>query len=134
MTSHGIKLLPGAEGMLRTLKERGVQLGIASNCGGGYLRRVLSELGLERWVDEARCLDSPGIRTKTDMVADILLCFGATRGVMVGDREGDMVAGRDNGLRTLAYTGAFGDSAERMGADWSTDELSEVVGILDAAD
>ena len=32
MSSHGIKLLPGAEAMLQELKELGVGLGIASNC------------------------------------------------------------------------------------------------------
>lgn len=130
MSSHGIQLLPGAEGMLADLKARGLQLGIASNCGGGYLKRVLAELGLGRWIDEARCLDSPGIHNKADMVEDLLLCFGTRRAIMVGDREGDMAAGRAHGLATLAYTGAFGDSAERMGADRATDDLAAVVGIL----
>lgn len=134
MSSHGIKLLPGAEAMLQELKDLGVGLGIASNCSGGYLKRVLGELGLERWIDEARCLDSPGIHTKVDMVADILLCLGTHRAVMVGDRQGDMHAGRENGLLTLAYTGAFGDSADLMAADWTTDDLGEVVGLLRCAD
>ena len=134
MASHGLKLLPGAEPMLIELKRRGLQLGIASNCGGGYLARVMEGLGLARWIDEARCLDSPGIRTKDDMVADLLMCFGTRAAVMVGDRVGDMHAGRVNRLRTVAYTGAFGDSAEAMGADWTTDDLGEVVALLSSAD
>ena len=126
-------LLPGAAAMLDELKARGLQLGIASNCGRGYLEHMMGALGLDRWVSEGRCLDSPGIRDKTEMVADILLHFGLEPGgpaVMVGDRRGDIVAGERNGLVTVGYTGAFGDPADHLGADHVIEHLAELPGLL----
>jgi phosphoglycolate phosphatase len=122
-------LLPGAAEMLAALHARGLKLGIASNCGRHYLQHMLEALDLKRWVTEARCLDSPGIRDKTEMVTDILAHFGLEPGgaaVMVGDRRGDIVAGADNGLVTVGYTGAFGDSADHLGADHVIEHLGEL--------
>ncbi|MDF1798967.1 MAG: HAD family hydrolase [Planctomycetota bacterium] len=126
-------LLPGAAEMLATLHARGLKLGIASNCGRHYLEHMLEALDLKRWVTEARCLDSPGIRDKTEMVADILLHFGLAPGgpaMMVGDRRGDIAAGADNGLVTVGYTGAFGDSADHMGADHIIEHLGELPALV----
>jgi len=126
-------LLPGAKAMLEELASRGLKLGIASNCGHGYLEHMMTALGLERWVSEGRCLDSPGIRDKTEMVADILLHFGLEPGgpaLMVGDRRGDIYAGEQNGLVTVGYTGAFGDAADHMHADHVIEHLGELPGLL----
>ena len=126
-------LLPGAEAMLEDLFARGLKLGIASNCGRGYLEHMLSDLGLDRWITEARCLDSPGIRDKAEMVADILLHFGLDPGgpaLMVGDRRGDIHAGEANGLETVGYTGAFGDAADHMRADHVIEHLGELAGLV----
>lgn len=126
-------LLPGAAEMLATLHARGLKLGIASNCGRHYLDHMMEALDLKRWVSEARCLDSPGIRDKTEMVADILLHFGLSSGgpaMMVGDRRGDIVAGSDNNLVTVGYTGAFGDSADHMGAHHVIEHLGELPDLV----
>jgi phosphoglycolate phosphatase len=125
-------LLPGCREMLQELTDRGVQLGIASNCGHDYLIHMMEALGLQQWVKEARCLDTPGIRTKTDMVADLLLNFGTKSAVMIGDRAGDMNAGRANDLPCIAYTGAFGDPIESMGADAELVHLEDLVGLLES--
>ena len=126
-------LLPGASAMLEMLHARGLKLGIASNCGRDYLDHMMTALGLDRWVTEARCLDSPGIRDKSEMVADILLHFGMEKGapaLMVGDRRGDIHAGEENGLVTVGYTGAFGDAADHMHVDHVIEHLGELPGLL----
>src|SRR5690606_23576210 len=90
-------LLPGVREALVTLRERGVRLGIASNCGKTYLRAAMETLGLSEWIEEARCLDSVGVTTKTDMVRDLLWTFATRSVVMVGDRRGDRDAAHANG-------------------------------------
>lgn len=125
-------LLPGCREMLQELTDRGVQLGIASNCGKDYLVHMMEALGLQKWVHEARCLDTPGIQTKSDMVADLLLNFGTTSAVMVGDRAGDMAAGRASNLPCIAYTGAFGDPIDAMDADAEIVHLDELLGLLES--
>ena len=130
LESHGAKLLPGAAAMLDELVAMGMSLGIASNCGGRYLAHMMDDLGLSKWIGEARCLDSPGIRDKRGMVADVMLSFGAERGVMVGDRFGDMYAGRENGLVCVGYTGSFGDRPEQLQADVVIEHLADFVSVM----
>lgn len=132
LKAHGAQLLPGAHGALDELLHLGVPMGIASNCGRHYLQHMMDGLGLGRWIAEARCLDTPGIRNKAEMVADLMEVFGAQTGVMVGDRAGDMAAGRASGLLCVGYTGAFGDRAGELGADHVIDELRELPGLLGA--
>ena len=65
---HGATLLAGVEETLADLSARGVRLGIASNCSPEYLELMLTRAGLERWIEEGRCLASPGVRDKGDMI------------------------------------------------------------------
>ncbi|MFT4709687.1 MAG: HAD superfamily hydrolase (TIGR01549 family) [Planctomycetota bacterium] len=125
-------LLPGCREMLQDLKQRGVRLGIASNCGKDYLVHMMEALGLQEWIEEARCLDTPGIRDKSDMVADLLLHFDTKSAVMVGDRAGDMAAGHASDLPCIAYTGAFGDPIEAMDADAEIEHLVDLVPLLES--
>lgn len=130
LKAHGASLLPGAEHALNALQALGIPLGIASNCGRHYLQHMMVGLGLDRWIQEARCLDSPGIRNKAEMVADLMETFGAERAAMIGDRRGDMAAGEASGLFCVAYTGAFGDSAAEMAANLATDDLGALPELL----
>ena len=78
------ELLPGAREALEDLRRRGVKTAIASNCGGEYLAAMCDGLGLGALVDEAWCLDSPGVETKADMLRLALERFETRSAVMVG--------------------------------------------------
>lgn len=113
---HGATLLAGVEETLTELAARGVRLGIASNCAPEYLELMLTRAGLERWIEEGRCLASPGVRDKADMVEDLLHTFGTRSAVMVGDRAGDRDAAWANGLPHVhiprGYCGGGDDGVE----------------------
>jgi len=113
---HGATLLAGVEEALSELSARGVRLGIASNCAPEYLELMLTRAGLERWIEEGRCLASPGVRDKADMVEDLLHTFGTRSAVMVGDRAGDRDAAWANGLPHVhvprGYCGGGDDGLE----------------------
>jgi len=124
-------LLPGVPETLAELAGRGIQLGIASNCGRDYLRTMLVELGLERWVREARCLDSPGMRTKTAMVGDLLEHFGTRAAVMVGDRQGDRDAAWSNGLPHVHSARGFAQAGEDLECEAVIEDMGALVPLLE---
>lgn len=114
---HGATLLAGVAETLSGLAERGVRLGIASNCAPEYLELMLSRVGLERWIEEGRCLASPGVRDKADMVEDLLHTFGTRSAVMVGDRAGDRDAAWANGLPHVHIPRGYGGGSDDVEAE-----------------
>ncbi len=103
---HGA-LYPGARPLLDDLHAAGLQLGLASNCGRSYLTGFVGAFGLESILAGARCVDSPGILSKADMIADIRLVTGSTHSIMVGDRAGDREAARAHGVPFVLFAGGF---------------------------
>ncbi|QDV08472.1 bifunctional 5'-methylthioadenosine/S-adenosylhomocysteine nucleosidase/phosphatase [Planctomycetes bacterium Poly30] len=126
--------LPFAEQLLDGLRQRGVRVGVASNCGFDYLNTMMDGVGLGRWVEEARCLRSPGVRTKADMVADILQHFDTRSAVMVGDRRGDRDAAWENGLPFVHIPRGYGGLHEQVAAEATLDGLDQLLPRLGARD
>ena len=124
-------LLPGVADMLTALKERGAKLGIASNCGQDYLDAMMNGLGLSRWIDEARCLDSPGVTSKASMVGDLMEAFGTRAAVMVGDRLGDRNAAWENGIPHVHYARGFAQPGEDVPCEATIEEMGELVPRLE---
>lgn len=120
-------LLPGVAETLDDLVARGVRLGIASNCGRDYLRSMLDDLGLARWIEASRCLDSPGVASKGGMVAQLLDEFGTRAAVMVGDRAGDRDAAWQNGLPHVHYARGFAQAGELVEAEATIETMLELV-------
>jgi len=120
-------LLPGVADSLTALRERGAKLGIASNCGQDYLDMMMEGLGLSRWIDEARCLDSPGASSKAGMVGDLVGVFGTRAAVMVGDRLGDRDAAWENGLPHVHYSRGFAQTDEEVSCEATIDGMDELV-------
>ncbi|MDP6838575.1 MAG: HAD hydrolase-like protein [Planctomycetota bacterium] len=130
LRAGGAALIPGATEALTTLAKHGVKLGIASNCGQAYLDLMLADLGLARWIDEARCYDTPGMGGKAQMVEDLLDCFGTRSAVMVGDRSGDRDAAWDNGLPHVHLSRGYADIDEVLECEAVLDDLVELVPLL----
>lgn len=127
LRAGGAALIPGVADTLDDLRARGLRLGIASNCGRAYLASMMEDLGLARWVEAGRCLDSPGIASKSDMVADLLRCFGTRSAVMVGDRVGDRDAAWDNGLPHVHYARGFAPAEEEIEAEAVIESMLDLV-------
>lgn len=120
-------LLPGVRDVLEELRELGVPMGIASNCSRGYLDAAMEDMGLREYVAEGRCLDSPGIRDKADMIEDLLLTFGTRSAVMVGDRRGDCLAAHANALPHVHLLGGFAPAGEVVEADAEIRDFLELL-------
>ena len=88
--SRGVDyLFDGVRPMLVHLRELGVKVALASNCRSEYMAAMQDGQGLRELTDWQFCLDSPNVETKTDMLREAQRAAGATRVVMVGDREPD---------------------------------------------
>ncbi|MCC6407424.1 MAG: HAD hydrolase-like protein [Planctomycetes bacterium] len=124
-------LMPGARDALIELKRRGLRLGIASNCAQGYLTRMQEELELGKLVDAARCLDSPRVHTKSDMVRDLLELFGTRSAVMVGDRSPDSEAAHANGLPHVHLAQGLAAKDEAIEFEASLDDLAGLIPLLE---
>lgn len=100
-------MYPGARRLLDDLHAAGKRLALASNCGRRYLDGFLDAFALRPIVEEARCVDSPGVSSKADMLRDILTATGARDAVMVGDRANDRESARANRIPFILFAGGF---------------------------
>ena len=74
--------------------------------------------GLRELTDWQFCLDSPNVETKTDMLREAQRAAGATRVVMVGDREPDHEAAVAHGWPFVWRTN---ERCAISDADWEWD-------------
>ncbi len=122
--------LPGVESTLAQLHAAGVRLGIASNCSARYLDQLMGDLNLGRWIEEARCLDSPRGRNKADMIEDLLAVFDTRSAVMVGDRAGDRDAAWANALPHVHLVDGYAMAGEDVAAQATLDSMDEMAELL----
>lgn len=69
-------------------------------------------------------------RTKTQNLAALLEEMQPSRAVMVGDRIGDIHAGKDNGLPTIAAAFGYGTAEEFIDADQRAATMAELQEML----
>ena len=121
-------LYPGVETTLATLMTRH-DLILFSNAGTVYFRAIIAGHRLDRYFANTLCLEEAvdrGVATnKTGMVR--ALVDDPSRAVVVGDRAGDIEAGRTAGARTVGCLHGFGTPEELQAADWLVDGLPELL-------
>lgn len=126
----GAALVPGARDLLAGLCRAGLQLGIASNCSQRYLDHMLLALGLSELVHASRCLESPGVTCKADMIEQLLEHFQTRAAVFVGDRSSDRDAAWANGLPHVHCAFGFAPSDESVQAEAVIGDLLELECVL----
>lgn len=98
------RAFPGVERVLRTLRERGYLLAVATTKRSDMARRFVDALGLGGLLDHVQGTDGFPHKPAPDVLHRALAALG-TRGLwMVGDTTLDLRAGQAAGLRTYAVT------------------------------
>lgn len=125
----------GAADMLRTLRDSGRVLALATSKPQVFAEKIVKRYGLEPYLSIVVGSELDGRRTKkSEVILEALRLLGAEKGnaVMVGDREHDIVGAHEAGIKAVGVR--FGYAAEgeleRAGADWtvaSVPELSELL-------
>lgn len=121
------RLFHGAREMLSALKDK-AELCIVSNGTQAYLTRCMQHFGLEGVFH--RIVWSHPERTKTQNLAGLMAELQPERAVMVGDRIGDIRAGRENGLTTIAAAFGYGNDAEYAEADLRAHSMAQLQEML----
>lgn len=122
------RLFPGVRDMLETLRHS-ARLAIVSNGMSEYLEKSLHTLHLEGVFERVQG-HIPG-RTKAELLGDMLRDMRPERAIMVGDRLGDILSGKANGLPTVAACFGYGDESEYAQADLRADTPEALKALLE---
>ncbi len=117
------RLYDGVAEALGELRTRGHRLLLFSNAGRIYFDAIVRGHHLdgffERTLSLGRARDEGVARDKSGMV--LALADDPARTIVVGDRRGDIEAGRAAGALTVGCLYGFGSPEELEAADWKVD-------------
>ena len=121
------RLFPGAKELLAALAPH-AELAIVSNGTAPYLTLCKDVFGLHGVF--CRTVTSHPERTKAQNLALLLAEMQPERAIMVGDRLGDIRAGKANGLPTIAACFGYGNETEYAEADMRAESMQELQQLL----
>lgn len=121
------RLFSGAKEMLLELQPY-ADLCIVSNGTQAYLTLCMQHFGLEGMF--RRIVWCRPDHTKTENLADLLAELRPERAIMVGDRVGDLRAGKANGLPTVAAAFGYGNDAEYAAANLRANSMEDLKRLL----
>ncbi|HET9451083.1 MAG TPA: HAD-IA family hydrolase [Aggregicoccus sp.] len=125
---------PGVVEALRSLRERGYRLAVATTKRSEMARRFVDALGLGEALDHVQGTDGFAHKPAPDVVLRALSALGTGGLWMVGDTTLDIHAGQAAGLRTYALTwGTHPESVLRTaGPDELQPDLQRLLALLPA--
>jgi len=125
----GGKLIPGSKGVLLSLREKGVKVGIVTRNCEDAVRRVFPDM-------DAYCdvfVSRDGVRKvkpHPDHLTSVMkaLRVSGAEAVMVGDHVLDILAGKKVGMKTVGVLTGYikREEFEKAGADYILSSVSEI--------
>lgn len=112
---HQAVLYDGVPEMLRTLKEAGYQIAVASSKPKVFVRTILKDHEILSYFDKLVAADLKGtLENKADIIAEALHQTGSAPAetLMVGDRKYDAMGAAQNGVPFAAALYGFGSPEE----------------------
>ncbi|MGI6002382.1 MAG: HAD hydrolase-like protein [Lachnospiraceae bacterium] len=136
------KVIPGIPALLRSLRESGRRLAVATSKPEVYTLRILDRYDLHRYFDLVVGSYLDGTReSKPEVVAETLRQFGVDGGsraqaVMIGDRSYDMEGARANGIDGIGVYFGYAQEGELEEAGAvrvarTVEELGEILGVYE---
>lgn len=113
--------------MLKRLASQGIPMGVCTAKRKDFSEKIIRMFGLEGYFDFISGGDI-GIR-KADQIRGLLAQGRIDPGtIMVGDREGDISAARENGIRSAGVLWGYGSREElaAAGPDWLLERPSDL--------
>lgn len=125
-------LFPGALETLHSLRDRGLELAVATGKSRRGLDRILAKMGLTGFFEATRCADETRSKPHPLMIHEIMQerSVEAGRVVMVGDTEYDLEMASNAGVASVGVS--FGvHSVERLRAHGPVAIVDELPQLLD---
>ncbi|NMH74198.1 HAD hydrolase-like protein [Bacillus sp. RO2] len=123
-------LYPKVQEALEYLKKRNVDLYIASNGQTPYLRAIVEQYNLTKWITEVFSIDKIESLDKTKLVGEIVKKYSIQHGAVAGDRLSDINAAKGNGLTAIGCRFDFAQEEELAHADLVISSFEELKNIL----
>jgi phosphoglycolate phosphatase len=128
------KLIPGAEATLKSLREKGIKVGIITRNCEDAVRRVFPNI--DRFCDVFISRNSvKKVKPHPDHLSSAMkaLDVEGEEAVMIGDHTIDIQAGKRVGMRTIGVlTGRTKrEEFEKAGADYILDNATEICRLLE---
>lgn len=123
----------GLDGLLRTLKKRGVALGLASSSERDFVDWVLHYLGVyEDFAFTAAGTEAPRKKPWPDLYERVLALSGipACDAAAVEDSAAGVTAAKQAGLRCIGYLNPTSGQQDLSKADVVVSSLADVAGVL----
>lgn len=122
----------GIEELLKSLKEEGKTLAVATSKPEAFARQILERFGLASYFDciAGASMDESRVK-KDEVLADALSrcrIQDKEQAVMIGDRENDILGAKRNGLDSIGILFGFGSrqELEDAGADYIAGTADEI--------
>ncbi len=130
-------LFADAEVTLKTLRQEGYLLAVATGKGRHGLNKVLTETGLGALFDAHRCAEETASKPDPKMVHEILhtLAVAAEDALMIGDSEYDLQMAHNAGIDSIAVTYGVHETERLLRYDPLTclDRLGDLPRFLSSA-
>ncbi|NMA06396.1 MAG: HAD family hydrolase [Ruminococcaceae bacterium] len=127
-------LFDGVKEMLSTLSEDGFTLVACSNGSSDYVEYVLDINGISGFFSEVLTGDKFGEKSEAIAGAMAKWGFNKCETVMVGDRDIDFLAAKDNNIKSIGVEYGYGNETELSLADYLVSEASEIIEIVKRID
>lgn len=127
---------PGIEDMLKSLREKGHHLFVATSKPEETARRILEHFGLDGYFDYIGGATPDDSRVKKGDVVGYVLetaqIGNREEAVMVGDRKHDVMGAKENGLESIGVLYGYGDREElsQAGADHLAETVEDIAFFL----
>lgn len=123
-------LFDGVEDMLSNLSNDGITLVVCSNGSSEYIKDILEINGISGYFSEVMTGDE--FDEKSQAIAGAMEKWGFKKDetVMVGDRDIDFLAAKENNIRSIGVRYGYGNEAELSLADYLVSEASEIAEIV----
>lgn len=108
-------IYPGIENLLKTLKDKGHRLFVATSKPTLFAEKILKYFKIERYFDGVYGSNLDGSRVeKSEVIAYIVenVISADETIVMIGDRKYDMIGAQKNGVDSIAVGYGYGSEAE----------------------
>lgn len=136
---HGLyenEVYEGIENLLKTLKDNGKKLFVATSKPEDFAVEILRHFGLDKYFEyiAGATMDEKRVK-KAEVIAYALEENGITdltSVVMIGDREHDVIGAKENGLASIGVLYGYGnyEELETAGANYIVAKPEEIVDII----